>query len=113
MWSDSLGDFLRDFSAWRPEGENIDAFHQRATVLRALLDRIPPGEDRDRVMEMTAEFLAAADAQQEHPEEWLYQVAMLSEGPDAEKMRKLFRASGDPALILYANYFWGSKGTSK
>ncbi|HUA87132.1 MAG TPA: hypothetical protein VMB85_24920 [Bryobacteraceae bacterium] len=103
-WSDSLADFLRDYAAWVPEGENIDAFHQRATVLRALLDLTRRGEDRDQVIQASLDLLASAQAQQEYPEEWLYEVGMLTGGPrsDSTKMLNLFRASGDPALVLFA-----------
>jgi hypothetical protein len=103
-WSNRLGDFLRDFSAWNPSEEDIDLFHQRATIFRALLEMTPRGEDYDRILAMGASFLETAAAQQEHPEEWLYQVEMLTGAPglDGAKMLSLFRASGDPALTLYA-----------
>lgn len=103
-WNNRLADVLRDYVAWHPEGDDIDAFHQRATVLRALLEIAPPGEDRDRVVETCVEFVSSAAAQQDHPEEWLYQVQLLSEGSgsDVKKILRLFRASGDPPLVLYA-----------
>ena len=64
----------------------------------------PRGEDYDRILAMGASFLETAAAQQEHPEEWLYQVEMLTGAPglDGAKMLNLFRASGNPALTLYA-----------
>ncbi|HLH40452.1 MAG TPA: hypothetical protein VKX39_14980 [Bryobacteraceae bacterium] len=108
QWRSSFADLLRDLSFWNRS--EIDEFHQQATMLRALLDGPASGEDRNRLLAYCAGFLAAAAAQREHPQEWLYQVQMLDR--DA-KMKDLFRASGNAALLLYANYFSASNGTSK
>jgi hypothetical protein len=103
-WSNQLADFLRDFAAWDPPGDDIDAFHQRATIFRALLEITPRGEDHDRVLALCVAFLGSSAAERDHPAEWLYQVKMLVEGPgfDAAKTLELFRASGSAGLALYA-----------
>ena len=103
-WQSRLADFLRDYSAWQPSGDEMDVFHQRATVLRALLGAIPPGEDRDRIVAMCAELLESSNAERQSPAEWLWQAKTLLEAAsaDAPKMLAAFRASGDAALILYA-----------
>ncbi len=107
-WRPSFEDLLRDLSFWSSSG--IDEFHQQATILRALLDGPASGEERNRLMAYCADFLASSPAQTEHPQEWLYQVQMLDRGA---RMKDLFRASGNAALLLYANYFSASNGTSK
>jgi hypothetical protein len=103
-WPGRLADFLRDYSAWQPPGDEIDVFHQRATVLHTLLSSIPPGEDRDRIVAMAATLLQSSSAERQSPAEWLWQSKTLLEaaGGDAPKMLAAFRASGDPALMLYA-----------
>ena len=102
-WTNRLADFTRDYSAWQPSGDTMDVFHQRATILAALLGVTPPGEDRDRIVEMTAAFLESSDAEAQSPAEWLWQVKTLlnAAGADAPKMTTSFKASGNPALTLY------------
>ncbi|HML17596.1 MAG TPA: hypothetical protein VK419_11240, partial [Bryobacteraceae bacterium] len=99
-----FADFVRDYSAWQPPGDEMDAFHERATVLRALLGVAAPGEDRDRIVEMCSALVASSGAEHQSPAEWLWQTKMLLEaaGADAAKMLASFRASGDPALAIYA-----------
>ncbi len=103
-WPSRVADFLRDYSAWQPAGDDMDAFHQRATVLQSLLALIPSGEDRDRVIEMCAALVVTSGAERQSPAEWLWQTRRLLEaaGADAPKMLASFRESGDPALSLYA-----------
>jgi hypothetical protein len=103
-WPSRLADFLRDYSAWQPPGDEMDVFHQRATVLAALLAAVPPGDDRDHILAMCDALLQSSDAEQQSPAEWLWQAKRLMEaaGADAPKMLASFRASGDPALLLYA-----------
>lgn len=103
-WRNRLADFLRDYSSWQPPGDDMDAFHQRATVLRALLGATPAGDDRDRIVAMCAALLESSNAERQSPAEWLWQAKMLMEaaGADASKMLAAFRASGDPALSLFA-----------
>jgi len=104
QFSNRLADFLRDFAAWRPPSEEIDAFHQRATVFRSLLDVVPRGEDQNRVLDLCVSFLATSSAERDHPGEWLYQVKMVLDAPgiDAGRLLGLFRGSGSPGLALLA-----------
>jgi hypothetical protein len=107
-WASRFDDLLRDFSAWSPEGENVDAFHQRATILRALLQMAPSADDQERLMQMSAEFLGSASPEQDHPAEWLYQVELISSAlgkTESDALRGLFHKSGNPGLVLYAG--WG------
>lgn len=103
-WPSRVADFQRDYSAWQPSGDDMDVLHQRATVLQSLLGVLPPGDDRDRVVEMCATLLEASSAERQSPAEWLWWTRMLLQaaGADASKMLASFRESGDPALTLYA-----------
>jgi hypothetical protein len=116
-WKHAFSDFLRDFSAWRPDGSDIDVFHQKATVLRALLEITPRGEDRDRVLNLCVAFLQLSPAERQSPAEWLWEAKTLAElaNLDTPKLVSQFRNSQSLSLSLYAtlNYFGASSGTSK
>lgn len=104
-WRNSLNDFLRDFAGWRPTGSDMDVFHQKATVLGALLQLAPAGEDRDRIVDACVTFLTSSDAERLSPAEWMWQVKSLVDnaGADAPKMLQGFRGSGDAGLVLHAS----------
>jgi hypothetical protein len=103
-WRNSLNDFMSDFAGWRPSGSDIDVFHQKATVWGAVLQLVPPGADRDRIVNASVTFLRSSDIERQSPAEWLWQVKKLEElaTVDAPKMLQAFRASGDVGLVLYA-----------
>lgn len=98
----AFADFLRDFQQWTPSGSSADVLHQKATVLAALLELLPAGEDRDKVVGICAAMLASSPAQRDAPAEWTWQVRRLTEaaGGDAPKLMSGFRASGDAPLVL-------------
>jgi len=98
-WRNQLADFLRDFAAWTPPGASIDAFHQRATVFRALLEFVPAGDDRERILNLAVSFLESSDAEREAPAEWMYQVKTLLDA--AHTMLDHFGTSSSVGLNLY------------
>jgi|GEM_PF-1988727 len=112
-----LAGLLRDFASWKPPGASVDVLHQRATVLRAMIEFTPRGEDRDRLLKLAAEFLQSSPAERDAPAEWLLEARMLCEqsGPDAPKLIAAYQASGSVSLSLYASlgYFGDSSGISK
>lgn len=103
-WSNSLADFLHDFDAWNPEGSDLDVFHQRETILRALFQLTLPGEDRDRVMARCVALLQSSGIERQSPAEWLWEVKELQQSAngDAAKLMQAFRSSGDAGLMLLA-----------
>ncbi len=92
-----LPDFLREFSAWKPAGANIDVFHQKMTVLHGLFQLIPPGEDRDALIARAVEYLKSSGIESEYPAEWLLQVRSFASSAtgDRAKLLAAFRESGD------------------
>ena len=100
----TLADFLREFSEWKPAGTNIDAFHQKMTVLHGLFQLIPPGEDRDALIARAVEFLKAGGIEREYPAEWLLQVRSFAGAAtgDRAKLLAAFRAAGDAGLAVFA-----------
>ena len=96
--------FLRDFLAWQPAGSDIDILHQRATVFGALIQLLPSGSDRDRVLDLAAAMLASSEAQRKAPGEWMWQAHHLIDlaGADASKLFRAFQESGSAALGVYS-----------
>jgi hypothetical protein len=95
-----LGDLLAEFAKWSPAGSDVDVLHQKATVLKGLLQNILAGADRDRVARLCVELLVGSGAQRQNPAEWMWQVKSLSSAMGAGAA-DLFRASGDPGLLVY------------
>jgi hypothetical protein len=100
----ALPDFLKDFSAWKPPGEDIDVFHQKITVLHGLFQLLPPGEARDSAMARTVEVLASGGIERTYPAEWLLQVKSFSSAAmgDRAKLFAAFKKSGDAGLSVFA-----------
>ncbi len=110
------GDLLREFAKWSPAGSDVDVLHQKATILkgmlqnilRGLLQHIPAAADRDRVARLCVELLVRSGAQRQNPAEWMWQVKSLA-GAMGASGSDLFQASGNPGLLVYL----ASSGTSK
>jgi len=113
----AFSDFLRDFAAWQPDGSEIDVFHQKSTIVRALLEITRPGEDRDRALKLCIAFLQSSQAERANPAEWLWEAGAMADmaGADRPKLIAAFEASASVSLSLYAKlgYFGSSSGTSK
>jgi hypothetical protein len=102
-WGMQLAEFLKAFAAWKPDGTEMDGFHQRMTVLHGLYQAIPDGEDRDKLMARTVEFLKGSEIQRQYPAEWLFQVRSFAESAlnGKAKLMAAFRESGDAGLVLF------------
>jgi hypothetical protein len=96
-----IGDLLHDFMLWQPRGSDADALHQKATLLIALLQMTARIDDFPKVASMAVSFLTTSGAQKEAPAEWMWQVKSLASAGGA-KMLDLYRASGNPGLVVYA-----------
>ena len=103
-WRRALADFLKEFSAWKPTGDNIDVFHQKMTVLHGLFQLIPPGEDRDALIARTIDYLRSSGMEREYPAEWLLQVRSFANAAagDRAKLLLAFRGSKDAGLEVFA-----------
>jgi hypothetical protein len=103
-WREKLAEFLREVSAWKPQGADIDAFHQKMTVLHGLFQLIPPGEDRDTLITRSVEYLKSSGMEREYPAEWLLQVKSFasSAAGDRSKLLAAFQKSDDAGLAVFA-----------
>jgi hypothetical protein len=97
---DVLSDFLLTFAVWNPSGSDGDVLHQRATVLKVLFATNLSNEDHDRIVRSSVQLLATSGAQRQSPAEWMWQVKSLS-GAIGASVTDLFRASGNPGLLVY------------
>jgi len=103
-WRDGLTEFLRDFDRWNPSGADIDAFHQRMTVLHGLYQLTPPSDDRDKVIHRAIDVFKSSQVERHYPSEWMLQVrSFASAAPDSRAgLLDAFRVSDDPGLRLLA-----------
>lgn len=109
-WQQQLTDFLSQLADWGPgqEKSEADYYHQKCVVFEALIELIPPGAQRDTVLQAYVDFVANSDLQQQSPVEWfmhahsmLDRVRSTSSGEPA-KLLDAYRASGNAVLALYA-----------
>jgi hypothetical protein len=97
---DVLSDFLLAFALWNPSGADVDVLHKRATVIKVLLATNLSDDDHDRIVRLGVELLATSGAQRQNPAEWMWQVKSVA-GSIAAGATDLFRASGNPGLLVY------------
>ncbi len=108
-WKQRLTEFLDQVDAWPAAGERseTDYFNERAIVYEALIELMPVGADRDKVIDAFASFLSGSDAQRTAPATWYMHAHTAVErvrrsGGDTSALFKAFAESGNPALTLYA-----------
>ena len=109
-WQQQLTDFLSQLADWGPgqEKSEADYYHQKCVVFEALIELIPPGPQRDTMLQSYVDFIANSDLQQQSPVEWfmhahsmLERVRSAGSGEPA-KLLDAYQASGNPVLALYA-----------
>jgi hypothetical protein len=97
---DVLSDFLLAFALWSPSGADVDVLHKRATVMKVLLAMNLSDDDHARIVRLGVELLATSGAQRQNPAEWMWQVKSMA-GAIGNGASDLFRASGNPGLLVY------------
>jgi hypothetical protein len=109
-WQQELTDFLSELADWTPSQEESEAdfYHQKCVVFEALMELIPPGAQRDKMLQAYVEFIGNSNLQQQSPVEWfmhahsmLERVRSTNTGEPA-KLLDAFQSSGNPVLALYA-----------
>lgn len=103
-WREALAEFLRDFDGWNPPGADIDIFHERMTVLHGLYQMIPPGDERNKVVNRAIDVLKTGQIERYYPSEWLLQARSFAAGSADGRTALLdaLRASDDAGLRLFA-----------
>lgn len=109
-WAIHLADLEKELAGWEPGAEKSEAdyYQQKCTVYQALVELIPAGPDRDRVLRSFAAFVAGSNLQSQTAVEWFAPVAGMLERVrntnqgEPEKVLAAYEGSGNPVLGLYA-----------
>jgi len=106
-WLSKLTDFLIQLEAWTPSAEeDPNFFHEKCVLYESLVDLIPSGQDRSKVIDSFVNFLGQNSTEVSRIE-WLEHVDNLilrTRGADShEEVLRTFSTAGDPSLNLYAH----------
>ena len=109
-WQQSLADFEKEVADWDVSAEKSEAdyYHQKCIVYEALVELIPPGEQRDKALDEFIAFIGNSDLQGQDPVSWFMPAhAMLervrsTNNGEPGKVLMAFEKSGNPVLCLYA-----------
>ena len=108
QWQQQLTDYLSALAAWGAGSEKSEAdyYNEKCTVYIALVELIPPGAQRDKMLEAFIEFISNSSLEQQSPVEWYNQASFLLErvrgsgSGEPAKVREAFENSGNPILLL-------------
>jgi hypothetical protein len=106
-WSAEFTDFLTELEAWNPDSEAAaDYFVQKSILYEGLIDLIPNGPDRSKVIDSFVGFLEQNAVPTTSPIEWFLPANLLLSGAwaadDKEEVIQAFLNSRDSVLSLYA-----------
>jgi len=109
-WQQQLAEFMSALAGWTPNAEKSEAdyYHQKCVIFEALVELIPPGEQRDQTLQSYVSFVSNSNLQQSSPVEWFMHVhSMLdrvrsTNTGEPAKVLAAFEASGNRVLALYA-----------
>ncbi len=107
-WQQRLTDYLSALAAWSPSSEKSEAdyYNEKCTVYIALVELIPPGPQRDKMLEAFIDFIGNSPLEQQSPVEWYNQANFMlerargSRDGEAAKVLEAFERSGNPVLAL-------------
>jgi len=107
-WQQRLVDFLSELDGWTPgpEESEADYYHEKCIVFEALIDLVPLGQQRDKLLADYVAFINHSSLQQESPVEWFMEPSSMLErirhSSDGEipKVLDLYQNSGNPTLAL-------------
>jgi len=107
-WQQRLVDFLSELDGWTPgpEESEADYYHEKCIVFEALIDLVPLGQQRDKLLADYVAFINHSSLQQESPVEWFMEPSSMLErirhSSDGEipKVLDLYQNSGNPTLTL-------------
>ena len=109
-WQQQLTDYLSQLADWTADQEKSEAdyYHEKCVVYEALVELIPPGPQRDKMIQAYVDFAGNSSLQQQSPVEWFMHAHSMLErvrstnGGEPAKLLDAFERSGNPVLALYA-----------
>jgi hypothetical protein len=106
-WQQQVYDYLSQINDWTPdqEGTETDYFHEKCTVLTALIELVPPGPTNDRIVADYVDFISNSNIYRESPAEWyLEPYTLLERFRPGNVLRNVlldaYQRSGNPILNL-------------
>jgi hypothetical protein len=107
-WYSQLRDFLNEVRAWKADDSEptVDAFNERSGIYEDLLDFVPPGPERDEVVDDFIRFLDQT-SQSVGSMEWLRPAddvlsGFIAPDTDRKELVQVFANSGNQTLSLFA-----------
>ena len=106
-WTSRARDYLTQVNSWSGKGEDeSDFFHEKCVFYEALIDVMPPSEDRTAFLDNYVLFLEQNSFQQTSRIEWFWHAKGLLTGfrapDDRASVLRAFLNSRDSTLRLYA-----------
>src|SRR5271166_2203438 len=101
-----VSDYLNQLGGWAADQENSEAdfYHEKCTVLMALIELVPHGPDNDKIIADYVNFVGNSNLYQQSPAEWFVEPRALLDrfqpGPVRTAILDAFQGSGNPVLGL-------------
>jgi hypothetical protein len=106
-WQQQVADYLNLVDGWTADQENSEAdyYHEKCTVLMALIELVPPGSLNDKLLADYVDFISSSSLYQQSPAEWYLEPLALLDRFQAKaamraKVLDAFQRSGNPILSL-------------
>ena len=87
-WNAELTAFLTKMDAWKPSDEptELDHFFQKCSLYTALIELVPEGAQRDRLLAEYLAFLTSSRLQYDDPVNWFLQAWELVSGANRSRV---------------------------
>jgi hypothetical protein len=106
-WQQQVADYLNYLDGWGADQENseTDYYHEKSTVLMALIELVPAGPLNDKLLADYVDFVSNSNLYRQSPAEWFVEPQMLLERLQANrivhaKILEAYQGSGNPVLSL-------------
>lgn len=107
QWQQQLADYLNLIADWTFDQEPSEAvfYHEKSLVYISLLDIVPAGSQREKLLADFVDFVSSSALYQTNPAEWFAEPRMLvdrSQGDAAlhAKVLDAYQRSGNAVLVL-------------
>jgi hypothetical protein len=107
VWQQQVADYLNEMSLWSADQENSDAdyYHEKCTVLTALIELVPPGSLTDKLLADYVDFVGNSNMYRQSPAEWFSEPRSLLDRVQTmpavrAKVLDAYERSGNPVLSL-------------
>jgi hypothetical protein len=106
-WQQQAADYLNQLADWTAgqETSEADYYHEKCTVLAALIELVPPGSESDKVLADYVDFVNNSDLYRESPAEWFLEPWSLLDRSQTNAIMRArilaaYQRSGNPVLSL-------------